>query len=86
MTHACLCSVFPEVCSCLVALYIAPVPPALSSLSSRPISATSFLIIMTWLVVEVLMVVSERGVSVEEKKGEVGGREGGWVRLLLLDC
>lgn len=34
-----------------------------------PISATSVLIIMTWLVLEVLMVVLERGVGVEEKGG-----------------
>lgn len=40
-----------------------------------PISATSVLIIMTWLVFEVLMVVLERGVGVEEKGG--GGSEGG---------
>lgn len=35
-------------------------------------SATSVLIIMTWLVFEVLMVVVERGVGVEESGGEVG--------------
>lgn len=52
------------------------------SLFSVPISATSFLIIMTWLVLEVLMVVLERGVGVEER----GGRAGGGIRLLLLAC
>lgn len=42
-----------------------------------PISATSFLIIMTWLVAEVLMVLSEeRGVGVEERVGEGGGEAG----------
>lgn len=47
---------------------IAPVSLSFS-LFSMPISATSFLIIMTWLVLEVLVAVLERGVGVEEKGG-----------------
>lgn len=54
-------------------------------------SATSDLIIMTWLVFEVLMVVVERGVGVEESGGRLGEEEdqeveGVGVRLLLRDC
>lgn len=62
------------------------------SLFSMPISATSFLIIMTWLVLEVLMVVLERGVGVEERRrrrrvvvrgGVEGVREAFTPRLLI---
>lgn len=51
-------------------------------------SATSVLIIMTWLVFEVVV---ERGVGVEESGGRLGEEEdqeveGVGVRLLLRDC
>lgn len=69
---------------------IAPVSLPFSSFS-MPISATSFLIIMTWLVLEVLMVVLERGVGVEERRrrgvavmgGVEGVREAFTPRLLI---
>lgn len=56
-----------------------------------PISASSFLIIMTWLVLEVLMVELRREVGVEERGSDEGGvdeveERRGLVSLLLQDC
>lgn len=58
---------------------------------SMPISASSFLIIMTWLVLEVLMVELRREVGVEERGSDEGGvdeeeERRGLVSLLLQDC
>lgn len=72
---------------------IAPVSLSLSFFSffSMPISASSFLIIMTWLVLEVLMVELRREVGVEERGSDEGGvdeveERRGLVSLLLQDC
>lgn len=72
---------------------IAPVSLSLSFFSFffMPISASSFLIIMTWLVLEVLMVELRREVGVEERGSDEGGvdeveERRGLVSLLLQDC